>query len=120
MLEVLEGASVTEVTRRFGVARQTVHAWLRRYASEGGMGSLADRSSRPGSCPHQMPPAVEERVLTLRLAHPAWGPDRILFQLGREHERGAAGRGRAVAVGGLPVSGSAPADRGAAAQAAPQ
>jgi hypothetical protein len=31
---------------------------------------------------------VEERVLTLRLAHPAWGPDRILFQLGREHERG--------------------------------
>lgn len=61
-----------------------------------------------------MPPAVEERALTLRLAHPVWGPDRILFQLGREHERGAAGRGRAVSVGGLPVSGSAPADRGAA------
>ncbi len=88
VLEVLEGATVTEVARRFGVARQTVHAWLRRYAADSGMGNLADRSSRPQSCPHQMPVTVEERVLTLRLAHPAWGPDRILFQLGREHERG--------------------------------
>ena len=43
VLEVLEGASVTEVARRFGVARQTVHAWLRRYGSDGGMGNLADR-----------------------------------------------------------------------------
>ncbi len=88
VLEVLEGAPVTEVARRFGVARQTVHAWLRRYAVDGGMANLADRSSRPQSCPHQMPPGVEERVLTLRLAHPVWGPDRIVFQLGREHERG--------------------------------
>ena len=56
VLEVLdEGAPVTEVARRYGVARQTVHEWLRRYASEGGLGGLADRSSRPASCPHQMP-----------------------------------------------------------------
>jgi hypothetical protein len=32
--EVLEGASVTEVARRFGVSRQSVHVWLRRYAAE--------------------------------------------------------------------------------------
>ena len=33
VLEVLEeGASVTEVARRHGVARQTVHEWLARYA----------------------------------------------------------------------------------------
>ena len=32
VLEVLEeGVSVTEVARRYGVARQTVHGWLRRY-----------------------------------------------------------------------------------------
>jgi len=88
VLEVLEGAPVTEVARRFGVARQTVHAWLRRYAAAGGMSELVDRSSRPQSCPHQMPVVVEERVLALRLAHPAWGPDRILFQLGREIDAG--------------------------------
>jgi transposase-like protein len=38
--EVLDGASVTEVARRFGVSRQSVHAWLRRYAAEGGLGGL--------------------------------------------------------------------------------
>ena len=37
--EVLEGASV-EVARRFGVSRQSVHSWLRRYAAEGGLGAL--------------------------------------------------------------------------------
>ena len=74
VLEVLdEGASVIDVARRYGVARQTVHEWLRRYA-EGGLGGLADRSSRPDSCPHQMPPAVEARVLWMRRVHPAWGP----------------------------------------------
>jgi Helix-turn-helix domain len=52
VLEVLdEGVPVTVVSRRYGVARQTVHEWLRRYAGEGGLGALADRSSRPGSCP---------------------------------------------------------------------
>jgi hypothetical protein len=30
-----EGASVTEVARRHGVARQTVHEWLARYAAIG-------------------------------------------------------------------------------------
>jgi transposase-like protein len=43
VLEVLDGASVTEVARRFGVSRQTVHTWLRRYAGDGGFGNLADR-----------------------------------------------------------------------------
>lgn len=55
--EVLEGASVTEVARRFGVSRQSVHSWLVRYAAAGGLGGLGDRSSRPHSCPHQMNPA---------------------------------------------------------------
>jgi transposase-like protein len=33
VLEVLEGGmSIVEVACRYGVARQTVHDWLRRYA----------------------------------------------------------------------------------------
>ena len=35
--EVLEGASVTGVARRFGVSRQSVHAWLGRYGADGGL-----------------------------------------------------------------------------------
>jgi transposase InsO family protein len=83
VLEVLDGASVVEVARRNGVSRQTVHGWLRRYASDGGLGALADRSSRPDSCPHQMPAVVEAAVVAMRRAHPAWGPDRIRWQLER-------------------------------------
>ena len=69
VLEVLDGAvSVTDVARRYGVGRQTVHTWLRRYAAEG-LPGLVDRSSRPGSCPHQMPPTVEARVVEMRRQH---------------------------------------------------
>jgi transposase-like protein len=35
---------VTEVAERYGVSRQSVHAWLRRYQDEGPSG-LAERSS---------------------------------------------------------------------------
>jgi transposase-like protein len=83
VLEVLEeGVPVTEVARRYGVARQTVHEWLSRYAN-GGLGGLADRSSRPASCPHQMPAQVEARIVSLRRDHPGWGPSRIRWELER-------------------------------------
>jgi transposase InsO family protein len=83
VLEVLEeGASVTEVARRHGVARQTVHEWLARYAQDG-LGGLADRSSRPASCPHQMPAATEARIVGMRRDHPGWGPSRICWELER-------------------------------------
>jgi transposase InsO family protein len=84
VLEVInDGATVIDVARRHGVARQTVHEWLRRYASEG-LGGLADRSSRPLSCPHQMDPTVEARIVEMRRAYPGWGPRTILFWLERE------------------------------------
>ena len=40
VLEVLDGASVTSVALRFGVARGTVHVWLGRYAGTGGVSPL--------------------------------------------------------------------------------
>ena len=84
VLEVLnDGASVTDVARRYGVARQTVHEWLRKYAARG-LGGLADRSSRPLSCPHQMPAELEARIVEMRRAHPGWGPRTILFWLERD------------------------------------
>jgi transposase-like protein len=85
VLEVLgEGVPVVVVVaRRYGVARQTVHQWLRRYADEGGLGGLADRSPKPDRCPHQMSAAVEARIVGLRREHPGWGPSRIVWQLER-------------------------------------
>lgn len=92
VLEVLDGASVTDVALRFGVVRQTVHEWLSRYANGGGLGGLADRSSKPVSCPHQMGPALEAAIVAMRRAHPAWGPDRIRWQLERDGVGPAPGR----------------------------
>ena len=69
--KVLDGAPVTVLARRYGVVRQTVHEWLRRYAGDGGLAGLADRSSRPVSCPHQMPAAIEGRIVAVRVAHQA-------------------------------------------------
>lgn len=85
-----DGRSVSEVASQWGVSRQSVHAWLRRY-EEAGLPGLGSRSTRPGSCPHQMPGVVEARVLELRRAHPGWGPRRILYELQR-----SAGEGEVV------------------------
>ena len=82
MAVVRDGHTVVDVAERFGVARQSVHRWIRRYEA-GGLAGLADRSHRPVSCPHQMPLEVEERVVAVRCAHPGWGPLRIVDRLGR-------------------------------------
>jgi transposase InsO family protein len=79
---IAEGRTVTEVAGRWGVSRQSVHAWLARYEA-GGLEGLAERSHRPRSCPHQMSPAVEARVLELRRVHRSWGARRIAFELAR-------------------------------------
>ena len=93
VLEVLdEGASVTDVARRYGMARQTVHAWLRRYVNGGGLAGLVDRSPRPQACPHQMSAVVEALVVRLRREHPAWGPSRIVWQLERAGTEPLPGR----------------------------
>ena len=77
---VLSGATVTEVAAAVGVSRVSVHAWLRRYLTEGVTG-LADRSHRPRSCPHQASDDVAVRVAEMRRTHPRWGAKRIRMEL---------------------------------------
>lgn len=85
VLEVEAGSPVTEVAERYGVSRQSVHAWVRRYR-DGGLGALADRTHRPDTCPHQTPDVVEALVCELRRQHPRWGPPRLAYEL---DQRGA-------------------------------
>ncbi|MGE0307903.1 MAG: IS481 family transposase [Acidimicrobiia bacterium] len=84
VLEVLnDGVSIVEVAARFGVTRQTVHRWLKKYAAQG-LAGLVDGSNAPGSCPHQMAPAVEARIVAMRVEHPGWGPRTIGHWLAQE------------------------------------
>jgi transposase InsO family protein len=85
-----DGRSVSEVAEQWGVSRQSLHAWLRRY-EDFGLGGLEPRSRRPVSCPHQMSGVVEAQILEMRRARPGWGPRRILYELQR-----AAGPGGVV------------------------
>jgi transposase InsO family protein len=82
VLAVQEGWKVVEVARRLGVSRQSVHAWITRY-ERGGLASLADRTHRPSTCPHQTIAEIEARICELRREHPGWGPRRIGHQLAR-------------------------------------
>lgn len=91
VLEVMRGACVTEVARRYGVTRQTLHRWLRRYARDG-IAGLVSESTRPGSCPHQMRPEVEARIVEMRRAHPIWGPRTIAYYLAKEGTEPLPGR----------------------------
>ena len=91
VLEVFEGADVVDVALRYGVARQTVHTWLRNYAAKG-LAGLVDGSSKPLSCPHQMAPEVEARIVELRREHPGWGPRTIGHRLEREGVEPVPGR----------------------------
>jgi transposase InsO family protein len=77
---VKDGWKVTEVAERLGVSRQSVHNWIARY-ERGGLASLADRSHRPGTCPHQTLAETEALICELRREHPGWGPRRLEHHL---------------------------------------
>jgi Helix-turn-helix domain len=53
VLAVQAGATVSAIARQVGVCRQTVQAWVARYA-QAGPGGLVDRSGRPDSLRHQL------------------------------------------------------------------
>jgi transposase InsO family protein len=83
VMEVLsDGLTVTDVAERYGVSRQIVHRWIRRY-EQSGLNGLADRSHRPKSCAHRIGPEVEASICELRRLHRDWGPRTLLVKLER-------------------------------------
>ncbi|CAA9373286.1 MAG: Mobile element protein [uncultured Propionibacteriaceae bacterium] len=60
-----QGWAVAHAAKAMGISRQCAHRWVSRWRAEGKAG-LADRSSRPHSCPTRTPAAVEAKVVALR------------------------------------------------------
>ena len=73
-----EEASITTLCRQFGISRPTGYRWLHR--AEAGQ-PLTNQSRQPQTSPRQTAPAVEQRVLALRAAHPAWGGRKLHHRL---------------------------------------
>lgn len=76
--------SLTEVSRRHGVSRQTGAMWRDR-ALELGLESLAEKSRAPTSRPNATPEAVVELIVVLRRRYPRWGPAKLRAILLRDY-----------------------------------
>ena len=75
-----EGANIRRLCRRFHICPRTGYKWLQRFA-EGGEDALQDRCRRPHSSPLRTPGPIEQAVLGVRDAHPAWGGRKIRARL---------------------------------------
>ena len=74
--------SKASLCRRFGISRRVGYKWLGRYG-EAGVSGLKDRSRAPLRHPQALSPAVSERCLEVRRAHPTWGPVKVRAWLHR-------------------------------------
>lgn len=73
-------ANIAALCRRSGISRKTGYKWLGRFAVEG-VAALADQGRGPDSSPGRTAPAVTQRVLALRDAHPTWGGRKLRRRL---------------------------------------
>jgi len=80
-LAMQEGANRRELCRRFDIHPDTGYKWLARWQAGG---DAADRSRRPHASPGRTDCKLEERILSVRDAHPAWGARKIARCLERE------------------------------------
>lgn len=77
-LVIKKGWCQRRVAERFQVSAATVNRWVRRFRANE---DLADHSSRPTTCPHQLSQRRERRIIKLRFTR-QWGPHRIGYHLG--------------------------------------
>jgi putative transposase len=73
----LEGSSVAELCRQYGVSRNTGHELIRRYRAEGPEG-LKERSRAPHNHPNALSDETVKALLSVRQNHPTWGAKKIL------------------------------------------
>jgi transposase InsO family protein len=79
-LAMQPGANVSELCRRFSISRKTGYEYLRRFRA-GGTEGLQDASCRPHTSPRRTAASVEQAMVGLRQAHPAWGARKLLRRL---------------------------------------
>ena len=78
-----EKVNLSELSRRYGVSRQTGYKWLKRYEAAGTIAGLQERSRRPHHSPRQTSAAAEQRVLAVR-DEKGWGAEKIRYVVAKE------------------------------------
>ncbi len=69
-----ERESISSLCRRYGISRKTGYKWIKREAE--GL-QLCDQSRRPHQQPSKTAGEIEQKIIQMRLAHPAWGGKKI-------------------------------------------
>jgi len=77
------GYTKSELCRSYGISRPSGDKWIERYEAEGVEG-LRERSRAPGRHPNAVSEALCARIIEAKLAHPAWGPKKVLDLLRRD------------------------------------
>jgi putative transposase len=78
----LDGETMAELCREFGVSRKTGYKILNRYNTCGLQG-LTDRSRRPYRQANQLPAQIETLIVRLKQDKPSWGAPKIRERLAR-------------------------------------
>src|ERR1700745_1845399 len=73
---LLDGESMTDMCREFGISRKTDYKIFDRY-KEHGLEALTDRSRRPVRYANQLPPPIEGLIVRLKGEKPHWGARKI-------------------------------------------
>jgi transposase InsO family protein len=73
---VLDGESMSEVCREFGISRKTGYKIFTRYKDQG-LEALTDRSRRPVRYANQLPRQIESQIVALKQEKPHWGARKI-------------------------------------------
>jgi len=68
VLAVADGHGIAAIGRRVGLSRPSVRRWRERFAQEGVVGLLRDKSRKPGKAP--LPTSTVDRVVELTLEEP--------------------------------------------------
>jgi transposase InsO family protein len=74
--KLLDGESMSDVCRQFGISRKTGYKVFQRY-KESGFEALNDRCRRPVRYANQLPPQIEGLILTCKREKPHWGARKI-------------------------------------------
>ncbi len=72
----LEGESMSDLCREFGISRKTGYKIFNRYKEHGPV-ALCDRSRRPVRYANQLPEAIERMIVEFRRDKPHWGARKI-------------------------------------------
>ena len=70
---LLDGEAMTQVCREFGISRKTGYKIFDRY-KEHGLEALTDRSRRPVRYANQLPPQIEQLIVTFKREKSAQDP----------------------------------------------